>query len=72
MTLILHRVIKEEDKRILQVKEMVQKNRGRVRLSSNTYIYTYIYIHKVKKNGVKTKIEPHSSHLKVYLFMSGE
>lgn len=48
MTLILHRVIKEEDKRILQVKEMVQKNRGRVRLSSNTYIYTYIYINTTK------------------------
>ena len=31
-----------------------------------------IYIYIVLKNGVKTKIEPHSSHLKVYLFMSGE
>ena len=47
MTLILHRVIKK-DKRILQVKEMGQKNRGRVRLSSNTCIYTYIYINTTK------------------------
>ena len=44
MTLILHRVIKEEDKRIRQVKEMAQKNKGRVRLSSNAYIYTYTYV----------------------------
>ena len=45
MTLILRRVIKEEDKRILHVKELVQNIRGRVRLGSNTYIYIYIYIY---------------------------
>ena len=57
MTLILRRVIKEEDKRILHVKELVQNIRGRVRLSSNTYIYIHIDIYKYD--------QAHIYHMKV-------